>query len=873
MTGEGIARSIGERLARVAGRVPDRIAIVERERERSYGQLDAAATAIAARIKQLGGARSGFVAVLCENKIPAIEAIFGVSRCARAYVPLDAGDPDDRLRLIVADSEPTVLLTERALLDRARTLVPAECTTIAIEDIPRAGAVDPPEVDESALANLYYTSGSTGAPKGVSQTQRNVLYFADAYARTLSIGAGDRVSLLYTLSFSASMMDMFGALFNGATLCAYDVRRSGVAPLAAWLDRERVSVLHAVPTVFRGFLAGLDPERRLEHLRAIDLGGETVFDSDVALFRAHTVSRCILVNHLAATEANVIAQHVVRHGDVCREGILPVGKSPDGVSVQVLRDDGTLAAADEIGTLVVSSPYVSPGYWRRPELDAAAFAADPERAGARRYVTTDRARIDRDGNLHFLGRQGSRVKIRGQSIDLNEVEAALATCPGVSKSAVIASGESDSAEPTRLVACLVAATDAARDPLFVRRRLAERLPSYMLPGAFVFLDVMPLTATGKIDRAALAQMRPGQEARTFDPPRGVVERAVAAMFEQLLRESPIGRDDDFFLLGGDSLSLVELQARVLDRFGVSVAKFYEDATVAGIAARIERSRDSRGGTQALPVLFPIRATGSAPPMFIVHGRLGQPFVSPHFLQLIDKELPLWAFQARGLDGRDPPNATIEAMADDYLDEMRRVRPHGPYFIAALCTGALIAGAMARRLREAGEAVLPLLLFDPPVMRLRASVAERDLLFRIKVRKQEGRFQTSIDDPQHAAAAVQTARAFEVALWQYEPRPYDGPVFMLSSSQRMDSENSEYLRRIFSGTIERFEAGATHAEALDPRTPAFATHLAHCLARILDEAKTYGAKSPHTNLSQSAARVPAQSASPHGQAGAGRAPPD
>jgi|SRR5690348_8832939 len=824
------AVSIGERLARSARRHAERTAIIERGARLSYAELASTADAIAHRILP---ARAGFVALLFENKLPAIAAIFGASRCARAYVPLDAGDPDERLRLIVRDSEPAVLLTERALLARGRALAPAGCLVLALEDIEPGGSrVDLPVASTDALANLYYTSGSTGQPKGVSQTQRNVLFFADAYARTLSLVETDRVSLLYTLSFSASMMDIFGALFSGATLCAYDVRRDGVGPLGAWLDRERVSVLHAVPTVFRGLLAGRGG-RGFEHLRAVDLGGETVFESDVDLFRRHTGRGCMLVNHLAATEANVIAQYVVGHDRVRQpEGVLPVGRSPDGLSVQVRREDGCEAAVGEVGNLVVSSAYLSPGYWHRPELDAAAFSADPGEGGARRYFTGDLARIDEDGNLHFLGRKGSRVKIRGQSIDLSEVEAALAACPDVVESAVVAA-QDGGAEPDRLVAYLVAAGDGARDPLALRRHMAKRLPSYMLPGGFVFLEALPRTATGKIDRNALALIPSRSDRpRSTDPPRDDLEREVAAMFGQLLQRSPVGRDDDFFLLGGDSLSLFELQSRVLDRFGVSVAKFYEDATVAGIAARIGRSRDATRAAEAMPVLFAIKESGSAPPMFIVHGRLGQPFVSPHFLSLLGDDLPVWAFQARGLDGRDEPNATIEAMAADYLNEMRRQRPHGPYFLAALCAGALIASVMARALRDTGETVLPLLLFDPPEARMRASVSDQDLLLRIRARKDDGRFLTPIDDPHYATAAVRAARAFELAIWQHEPKAYDGPVYMLSSRQRMAKANPRYLNRIFTGSIERFEVGTTHAEALDPRTPAFAQHLRRCLELIL-----------------------------------------
>src|SRR5207302_3217528 len=188
------------------------------------------------------------------------------------------GDPAERLRNILLDSEPVVLLTEQCLLDRARTITPPGCTVIDIAGLQPIAQVRPlPEVPSDAPVYLYYTSGSTGQPKGVAQTHQNLLFFADAYAKALAIGEADRLSLLYTLSFNAANMDIFGGLLTGATLCAYDMRRESISQLADWLDRERITVLHAVPTVFRELVNRLPPSRLLPHLRAIDLGGESVF--------------------------------------------------------------------------------------------------------------------------------------------------------------------------------------------------------------------------------------------------------------------------------------------------------------------------------------------------------------------------------------------------------------------------------------------------------------------------------------------------------------------------------------------------------------------------------------------------------------------
>jgi len=737
------------------------------------------------------------------------------------------------------DSEPVALLTEQCLLDRARTIAPPGCRVIDISGLQPIDQVRPlPEVSPDAPVYLYYTSGSTGRPKGAIQTHRNLLFFADAYARALAIGEHDRLSLLYTLSFNAANMDIFGGLLSGATLCAYDVRRQGVARLADWLDRERITVLHTLPTVFREMGNRLSPGRLLSHLRVIDLGGESVFAGDVDLFEAHTQARCVFVNQLAATEVGLIAQYKVEHKSPRKSGsIVPVGRCPDGVRVEIRRDDGGAVDAGEAGEIVVCSPYVSPGYWRRPELDAAAFAADPRDARSRRYFTGDLGRIDEHGVLHFLGRKGSRVKIRGHTVDLAEVEAGLAACAGVTKAAVLAAGGEGSTEPGRLVAYVVVAREAERNAALIRRRLASLLPSYMLPKGYVFLDALPLTAGGKIDRRALGAIAlpEANREREIEPPCDDLERSIARIFERILELAPIGRDDDFFLLGGDSLSVVELQVSLRDVLGAAPENPSECATVAGIAAEIRRQRAATpGAVQSIPLLIPLRRHGSKPPLFLVHGRLGQALVSPHFLDLLGANQPVWGFQAMGLDGLRSPQPTIEAIAGEYLAEMRRERPQGPYFLGGLCAGAFVAVVMARRLRAEGESVLPLLLLDPPERAFPVSaekMTDDGLLARLKRRQKSGAISAPIDDPVHAGAAVRAARALEHAIRAHSVEPYEGPVCILSSHERLAGIDSSRLKEIFPGRVERFEVGRTHPEVLDPHNRAFAEALERCLSVI------------------------------------------
>lgn len=824
--------TIGTRLARVAQRAPDKPAIVERHARVTYRALDERANAIAARLLASGVEAPGRTCLYFERKIPAIAAMFGAARAGYPYVVLDANDPADRTRFIVGDCEPCAVLTERTLVDRARTVAQDRCSVIAIEDVAPAIGFMAPAVAPDSIIYIWYTSGSTGQPKGVIQTHRNLLFFADSYARSLHISDADRHSLLYTLSFNASAPDIFGGMLSGgATLCTYDLRRDGLPWLADWLDRERVSLLHCVPTVFREVFERLAKGRVLPHLRVVDLGGEAVFRSDVELFKAHTLDSCILVNQLASTEAQVIAQHVVTHttpmGDT---SVVPVGRCLDGVRVDIRTGDGRLAGPGETGEMIVCSEFISRGYWRRPELAAIAFSHDPDDPLIRRYHSGDLGRVDEEGNLHFLGRGGGRVKIRGQSVELTEVEAALASCEAVARCAVLADTDA-STDTTRLIAVLAMQANQKADATDIRRQLAARVPAYMLPAEVVFLDHLPLTATGKIDRGALKAMKTdcAVPARSSAPPCDAIEARVAEIVSELLGVPNVGRDDDFFLLGGDSLRGVELQLRVQDAFGVHLGSVHDGATIARIAQAIRDATTRPPATTELPVLVPLWRHGGATPLFLLHGRHGQAFVSPHFMHLLGDDQPVWAFQARGLDGLCEPHASVEDMAADYLAELRKVRPRGPYFLGSVCAGAYIAAIMARALRDAGETVLPLLLLDPPerldeggYLRIR----EEDFIAKMKARRAAGGSAIPLENPAYLRGLIRVAIAFEHALLRHRPRPYDGPVYMLVSRQRADG-----LARIFTGEARRYEVGESHREALDPRNPVFANHLLRCIEEI------------------------------------------
>jgi amino acid adenylation domain-containing protein len=821
---------------------PDKPPVVEQGRDLCYSALDRAGDAIARRIVRASGGIPGGVSLLFASKLATVEAIAGTCRSGRAFIPLDADDPDDRLRAIVADCVPAVLLAESPLTDRARAIAGPGCTIIDLADA-RAdpGVARLPDVAPQAPALICYTSGSTGRPKGVVQTHANLLYFADVYAASLHLDARDRFSLLYTLSFAAGSNAVVRSLALGATLCAYDMRRDGVSRLAEWLDRERVSLLQTVPTVFRALCNGLSPERVLPYLRAIHLAGEPLFAQDVERFRRHTSAHCVLMNQLGSTETCFVAQHFVAHADApLAPGVIAVGRPVEGVAVEIRDGEGGLVAPGEVGEIVVCSPHLSPGYWRRPDLDAAAFADDARRPGWRTYRSGDIGRVDRAGELHFVGRKGSRVKMRGHSVDLAEIEAALVACAGVAEVAVVGVGDEMRMEPVRLVAHVAMRDGATGDPRAVRRALARALPAYMLPSVIAMHARLPTAAGGKVDRAALARMDIAPDAAaTPDAPRDDIERSVAGVFARLLNIADVGRDDDFFMLGGDSLLGAQLQLAILESLGVRV-DFHDDATVAGIAGGVRDAR-ARPPTHApTPMLVPLWRHGDRPPLFLVHGRHGQAHVSPHFMKLLGDDQPVWSFQARGLDGVTAPHAGIVEMAADYVAEVRRVRTHGPYFLGALCVGAFVVAEIARLLRAEGEEVLPLLLLDPPNRALARVAAHADparVAGKMKARQAQGRIAGPLEDPRYLEAAIQTAAAFNDAVARHRPQPYDGAVYVLSSRARMQGVADPLdLRRIFTGRFKRYEVGTSHGDALDPRNPIFASTLRRCVELIRESAR-------------------------------------
>lgn len=843
---------------------PAKNAIEYANRKVSYSDLHLAAAKINAHLPRREEQGQLNIAILLEDRIEAIQAIFGVLMAGHCFVPLDADDPDDRLRLIVSDSQPKALLTTRQGFDKASALVGQDCPIILCDELmSEAGEAALFNASADDYAYIFYTSGSTGKPKGVCQTQRNLQYFVSAYSQKVDLTAIDRVSLLYSLSFSASNMDIFGSLLNGATLCAYDMRSKGIPGLSNWLEDENITILHAVPTVFRKLLEAQSSSICYEKIKSVDLGGEVVTGSDVRLFHQFFPKKSKLINHLAATEISVIAQFDVPDDFLTTQQIVPAGISPQEVEVWLEGQDGHQVSTGEVGRIVISSPYLSPGYWERPDLNAKVFSQHPIKKGWRVYKTEDNGQFNADGHLVFIGREGTRVKIRGQSVDLNEVEAAVLHCHGVREVAVILSKIEEAAEGDILVAYVVCDHQNPRTALDLRRSLLEAIPQYMIPSVFSFQKNLPITASGKIDREALKKLKLQVE----DAPKEVatfqtdLEREVASIFEEILKRSNITSRDDFFLVGGDSMLAVQLQIKLsgVAQRDVSLKDIFHDSTVEGLAKMVSASHpDSVEKGPYHSILVPLREKGNYPPLFLVHGRLGQAHVSPRFLSIIGEDQSIYSLQARGLSGLEQPSKSIESMALDYVAAIRSIQPNGPYFLGALCAGGYIAMRMAEIIKESGETLLPILLIDPPpppfsfmekkyksdgemLTALKKKEIVDSLAFsinsRLIQRTKQGRFSLDLANQALRKAAILVALYFEFALASFKPKPYKGEVYLISTKDHLSQNGwGDVVKRksVFGGSVSVFEVPGTHREILDASNMHFAKQLSHAVNLITNK---------------------------------------
>ena len=564
--------SLHELIEEQAGRTPDRTAVRFDGEALTYRELMDRTARLAGHLRRMGVEPDTRVGVCAERSVEMVVGLVSVLRAGGAYVPLDPTYPAERLAYMLEDSAVPVLLTQ----ERLAATLPHHGAEVVLLDSPLSQeGTEGVRVPPDSLAYVIYTSGSTGRPKGAMNSHRAVrnrlLWMQEAFGLTEE----DRVLQKTPFSFDVSAWEFFWPLMTGASLI---VARPGghqdPAYLADLIAREGITTLHFVPSMLRAFLGAPGLERCTSLRRVICSGEALPADLERRFFERFGADGPELHNLYGPTEAAVDVTWWAC-GPGSTETSVPIGRPIANTSIHLAGPD--FETADE-GELLIGGIQPARGYLGRPELTAEKFVPDPFSSdGSRLYRTGDLARWRPDGAVDFLGRLDHQVKIRGFRIELGEIEAALAEHPGVRESVVVA--REHNGEP-RLVAYIVPALPEPE----LRERLGRRLPDYMVPSAFVFLDALPLSPNGKIDRKALPE--PEMVRGEYVAPRTELERFLAGLWEEGLGGERVGIHDSFFELGGSSVSGAQLVNRLQARLGeiVHVVVLFDAPTVAGMAA-------------------------------------------------------------------------------------------------------------------------------------------------------------------------------------------------------------------------------------------------------------------------------------------------
>jgi amino acid adenylation domain-containing protein len=694
---------------------PTAVAVIDETRSLTYGELDRQSDALAVQLRMRGACPGERVAVFVDRTCNVPVALLAVLKSGAAYVPLDPRYPSARIEQVLEDASPRLVLT-RSGLEHALPASVADriVLTDVISDTP-VSARSTCEVRPEMAAYVIYTSGSTGRPKGVEVSHAGLSNFLRSMTAEPGITEKDWLLSVTTVAFDIFGLEVFLPLVNGATvyIASSELATDGTR-LRELFEKSPATLMQATPATWKLLIeAGFEGKKGLKILS----GGEALPRdlADQLLLRADSVW-----NMYGPTETTIWStlQRVTAGTEP-----IPIGAAILHTRLYVLDVHKNLAPFGAIGEIYIGGVGVANGYFNRPDLTAERFFRDPfsNAPGARMYRTGDLGKLRADGTLDYLGRADYQIKLRGFRIEPGEIEAVIKQQPGVRDAVVVA--REDRPGDLRLVAYYVpdgAALDLGGE---LRAVLAQRLPEYMVPAAFVALAAFPQTPNGKLDRKLLPAPAQTDLARVeeFLAPRDELEARVEQIWHSVLGGARLSVRDNFFNIGGHSLLAVRLLARIRKELGLdlSLATLMKAPTIEQLSRQIQDLRLAQQADLDKPVpsvrqrsfsfVVPLQVAPGKTPLFCVHGAGGDVISLRELGAGVGNELAFYGIQARGVDGKSKPFGTIEEMAIAYIEEIRQIQPTGPYHLSGFCGGGLIAFEIATQLRAVGETVALLAL--------------------------------------------------------------------------------------------------------------------------------------------------------------------
>jgi len=617
----------------------EKIAIIDRLSSIKYDEFNAKSNQLARSIlNSLGDIRDEPILFLSNQSISSIITTFAILKSGNIYVALDASNPIERLKAIIEDSEARLLITNNQSLNTAEQLMAPGMKLVNTDSIdPELSRENLPlRSKPTNLAVIFYTSGSTGKPKGVILDHRALMERVAAKINTEFITRNDRLLLPFPIGFGWSTQPVFSALLTGATLFLISYTDMSLTDLRTWLEENKITYMPSSSSFFRQFVASL-PDGSMDlfpNLRSIHVGGEVFHPQDVRNWQKHFSRNCRLFHSLSSTEAGGITKMFYHTDTEINQEVLSVGYLFEPMRLFILDEDNNPVPENKIGQIAYSSPAILKGYWKRPELNARVFIPDPEEPGKTLFLSGDMGCITLEGELQFHGRKDDQLKIRGFRVEVAEVEASLARHPAVKDVCVMGLVEQNLSKSVQLVAYVNIIAGNLVTQNHLRSFCLENLPDYMVPSRFIFMKDWPINQNGKVDRKALPKpdaSRPELSA-TYSAPKTELENQICAIWQDILGLEKVGIDDDFFELGGSSLSALQMIMAVEKIIPQKVStEFFQNPTVSALVNNLDKPMDvnSEKGDQDLRSGLP----GQLGPRPNLRRRLG----------FIRKAIPYWPF--------------------------------------------------------------------------------------------------------------------------------------------------------------------------------------------------------------------------------------
>jgi amino acid adenylation domain-containing protein len=852
-----------------AEKTPAAVAAVYEEQMLTYAVLNARANQLARELRGRGVGPETRVGVFMESSLDVAVAVLGVCKAGAVHLPLEPSYPRERTGFMLRDAGVRHILTQGGLLGElpehdARIL----CVDRDASAISRHGAENPPsELTPEHLAYVVYTSGSTGTPKGVMLTHRNLCSRLLWGVRTFHVDEGECYLQNASWAYDAAVWALLEPWVAGArAVIARSKSRSDSRYLVKLMAAAKVTFIATSPTMLHVLLDAGGIEECIS-LRRVFAWGERLAPELADRFFEH--SKAELYNVYGQTETCISVMHWR-----CRAGAsartIPVGHPHANTQVYILDPALRPVPVGVPGELYLGGAGVARGYLDRPDLTAERFVPNPfydarvasaTGAGARLFKTGDLARIASDGTIECLGRIDRQVKIRGNRVELSEIEIALRRHPSVRDCVVVArpaeTRTSGGRAELRLVAYLVSGAPIQVDEL--RSLCRHTLPAFMIPAAFVRLDALPHTSSGKVDERNL----PPPEAEAPERPDGMIEprdlteEIVAGIWADILAVEPVSVDANFFDVGGDSLRGVQLIARVEETFQLEAPTRWliESPTVAGIAARVRQVRDARvapasaATPESASSLIAIRRVGSRRPFFLVPGGAGgenELLVYARFARHLGHDQPFFGFQTRDV-GLGKAGVRVEELAHRLLRDVTRLQPAGPYLLGGECIGGVIAFEMAQQLRAGGEEVALLVLLDTlagyaahsgdqSIGRLSRTINR----LRCAVQKVRGAPAAAAVAEDHPADwwSTTVARQYMSAIAAYRPVPYAGALDVVVNDQWHRQNATLGWDALARGGLRAHVVPGDHTSYIREHVRATAKALGACLRRAQGSGKEY-----------------------------------